>query len=106
MLLLAQVPDIWKRANVIHIHKKDDKIDVVNYRHISLMSSVGKALEKIVHTHVHDFVLEKKLKQKHTISVRFYTRRFNSKPTNLLVLYILSCPGRRQGSPCGILRHL
>ena len=45
-LLLAQVPDIWKRANVSPIrpiHKKDDKTDVVNYRSISLISSVGKA---------------------------------------------------------------
>ena len=45
-LLIAQVPDIWKRANVSPIHKKDDKTDVVNYRPISLISSVGKALEK------------------------------------------------------------
>ena len=30
-LLLAQVPDIWKRANVSPIHKKDEKTDVVNY---------------------------------------------------------------------------
>ena len=46
------------------------------------MSSVGKALEKLVHMHVRDFVLEKNKKKKPTISVRFYTRRFNSKPTN------------------------
>ena len=68
MLLLAQVPDIWKRANVIHIHKKDDKIDVVNYRPISLKSSVGKALEKLVHMHVRDFVLEKNKKNPHHFS--------------------------------------
>ena len=43
-LLLAQVPDIWKRANVSPTHKKDDKTDVVNYIPISLISSVGKAL--------------------------------------------------------------
>ena len=47
-----------EKINISPIHKKDDKTDVANYRSISLKSSVGKALEKLVHKHVHNFVLE------------------------------------------------
>ena len=45
------VPKIWKQANVSPIHKKNDPYDVSNYRPISLLSTVGKALEKNVHKH-------------------------------------------------------
>ena len=33
----STVPDIWKKANVSPIHKKDDKCSVENYRPISLL---------------------------------------------------------------------
>ena len=56
-LSLAKVPDIWKRSNVSPVYKKDDKDNVANYRPISLISSVGKAFEKAIHKHVHNFIL-------------------------------------------------
>lgn len=52
------MPDIWEKANVSPIHKKDDKTAVENHRPISLLSSFGKTLEKVVHKHVHNFLLE------------------------------------------------
>ena len=45
----SAVPDIWKKANVSPIHKKDDKSSVENYRPISLISSVGKTFEKAIY---------------------------------------------------------
>ena len=54
----GQVPIIWKQANVTPIFKKDDPSEVSNYRPISLLSTVGKALEKIVHKHVFNFFHE------------------------------------------------
>ena len=53
-----QVPIIWKQANVTPIFIKDDPLEVSNYRPISLLSTVGKALEKIVHKHVFNFLYE------------------------------------------------
>ena len=47
-LTSGKVPLIWKVANVTPIFKKDDPSVVSNYRHISLLSTVGKVLEKIV----------------------------------------------------------
>ena len=35
--------------------KKDDPSDVSNYRPISLLNTLGKVLEKIVHKHVFNF---------------------------------------------------
>ena len=40
-------PDIWKRSNILPIHKKNNKQLVNNYRPISLLSIFGKMFEKI-----------------------------------------------------------
>ena len=48
----GKFPNIWKQANVTPIYKKDDPSEVSNYRPISLLSTVGKVLEKNVHKHV------------------------------------------------------
>ena len=37
-------PDIWKRSNIIPVHKKGDKQIVDNYRPVSLSSIFGKLL--------------------------------------------------------------
>ena len=52
------MPDIWKKANVSPIHKKDDKTLVENHRPIPLLRSLGKTLEKVVHKNMHTFLLE------------------------------------------------
>ena len=39
-------PDIWKEANVSPLYKKDDSSLVSNYRPISLLSALGKVMEK------------------------------------------------------------
>ena len=51
----GQVPTSWKEANVTPIHKKDDPSIVSNYRPISLLNTIGKAMEKIVHKHLFNF---------------------------------------------------
>ena len=39
-------PEEWKKAKVIPLHKKNDKISPENYRPVSLLSSVSKVCEK------------------------------------------------------------
>ena len=51
----GQFPEAWKQANITPIHKKEDPSDPSNYRPISLLSAVGKVLEKLVHKHVFNF---------------------------------------------------
>ncbi|XP_059571254.1 uncharacterized protein LOC132244194 isoform X1 [Alligator mississippiensis] len=42
------MPEDWKKANVVPIFKKGRKVDLANYRPISLTSILGKVLEKII----------------------------------------------------------
>ena len=42
------IPSEWKLANVVPIHKKGSKVDVNNYRPISLISIIMKTYEKII----------------------------------------------------------
>lgn len=51
----SAVPTSWKEANVTPIFKKDDPSEVSNYRPISLLNTIGKVFEKLVHKHVYNF---------------------------------------------------
>ena len=55
-LATGKVPLLWKEANVTPIFKKDDPSVVSNYRPISLLSAVGKVLEKVVHEHLFNYI--------------------------------------------------
>ena len=51
----------WKKANVIPVHKKDDKQCVNNYRPISLLPVFGKFLEKLIFNEIYYFLDREKL---------------------------------------------
>ena len=53
------LPSEWKLANVVPIHKKDDKNKVVNYRPISLTSLVMKVFERILYDELYSCTHEK-----------------------------------------------
>ena len=46
------VPNCTKRAKVTPIHKKNSKLEVGNYRPISILPTISKILEKAVHSQV------------------------------------------------------
>ncbi|CAB4019872.1 Hypothetical predicted protein, partial [Paramuricea clavata] len=50
-------PDEWKLANIVPIHKKDNKDHVENYRPISLLSIISKILERCVLIRLRDHLL-------------------------------------------------
>ena len=54
-------PDIWKRSNIIPVHKKSDKQLVKNYRSISFLPIFGKIFEKIKFNKIYNFLLEERL---------------------------------------------
>ena len=49
-------PDILKVSKVIPIHKKDSKLEIVNYRPISLLSNINKILEKLMFNRLYLFL--------------------------------------------------
>ena len=57
--------ELWKRATVTPIFKKGDKSLPANYRPISLLSSCGKVLERIIFKHVYNFLNTNKLLYKY-----------------------------------------
>ena len=48
-------PDVWKQANVTPVYKKADKQIKENYRPISLLSCVGKVMERIVFNELYEY---------------------------------------------------
>lgn len=49
------VPDMWKSANVIPLHKKSDKSVLNNYRPVSILPAPSKILERIVFKRLYNF---------------------------------------------------
>ena len=49
-------PQEWKKANVVPVHKKNDKQLVKNYRPISLLPICGKIFERILYNSLFDFL--------------------------------------------------
>ena len=60
-ILEKTYPTCFKVAKVIPLHKKDDKSDPANYRPISLLSSLGKLFEKLLHKRMVKFCEKEKI---------------------------------------------
>ena len=54
-------PDVWKKANVIPIHKKGGKQVLKNYRPVSLLLIWGKTFEKLIFNPLYSFFEDHKL---------------------------------------------
>ena len=63
-------PDCLKLAMVIPIHKKGSKLEVGNYRPISLLSNINKLLVKIVHVRTYSFLEKYKCLYKYQFGFR------------------------------------
>ena len=57
-LVNGYFPDDWKQANVVPIHKKNDKQSIKNYRPVSLLHNCSKIIERILYDHLLKFLLE------------------------------------------------
>ncbi len=55
-LVSGYVPDILKVANILPLYKNKEKNLLNNYRPISLLPSLSKILEKVVHKRVYTFL--------------------------------------------------
>ncbi len=56
-----QFPSIWKEANVIPLFKKSCPHTPSNYRPISLLSCIGKVMERIMFKHIYNHLYTNKL---------------------------------------------
>ena len=69
------MPDSLKYARVIPLFKKDDKIEVGNYRPVSILDIVSKVLERVVYDQLNDYLISKDLLFKYQSGFRskFFT---------------------------------
>ena len=58
LILFGRFPQAWKFANVTPVFKKGDKQLLNNYWPISLLSGVGKTMERAVHKHVYNYCIQ------------------------------------------------
>ena len=54
-------PEVWKYANVVPVHKKNEKNMKENYRPISLLPIFGKILEKLMYDSLYSHLLSHEL---------------------------------------------
>ena len=57
----GKFPTILKTAKVTPIHKKDSKLEVPNYRPISLLSNIDKISEKLMRSRLTEFLEERQI---------------------------------------------
>ena len=49
-------PEVWKKANVVPIHKKNKKNEIINYRPISLLPIFSKVFEKLIFNNLYSYL--------------------------------------------------
>ena len=67
----SHYPDIWKKSNIIPIHKKNDKQLIPSYRPISLLPIYGKIFEKVVLNRIYDIFLNERLLNRNQSEFRY-----------------------------------
>ena len=53
--------NLWRKSNIVPIHKKGDRQCMVNYRSVSLLQICGKIFERLIFKPVFEFLEENKL---------------------------------------------
>ena len=61
LIISGQFPQSWKKANVTPVYKKGEKQLCNNYRPISLLSALGKVMERYVHKYVYNYLIQNKV---------------------------------------------
>ena len=57
----VEFPEIWKKANVVPVHKREDKMLVKNYRPISSLPIFGKFFERVIYNSLFNYFQSNRL---------------------------------------------
>ena len=55
-LASGEFPNVWKKSNIVPVHKKGDKQLIKNYRPVSLLPICGKLMEKLMFNSIFNFI--------------------------------------------------
>ena len=59
---LPHYPDVWKKYNIMPVHRKNDKQLIQNYREIFLLLIFCKMFEKVVFNRIDNFLFNERLR--------------------------------------------
>ena len=54
-IMQKKFPESWKYSKVLPLHKKDDQLEMKNYRPMAILSPLSKVLEKIVYEQIYSY---------------------------------------------------
>ena len=57
----GKYPSVWKKANVVPVHKKENRQSLKNYRPISVLPILGKIFERIIYNNFFEYLTTSKL---------------------------------------------
>ncbi len=89
----GQFPQTWKIANVTPIYKKSNPADPTNYRPISLLSCLGKIMERCIHKHLYNYLITNNLLTEYQSGFR----RGDSTTNQLVYIYNDICKALDDG---------
>ena len=85
-------PNLLKFASVIPVFKNGDNLDYINYRAVSLISNIGKLIEKIIHKRLYSFLEKNYLlfKQQYGFRNKLSTNYdwYHKKPVTMVSMYV------------------
>lgn len=58
-------PEVWRSANIIPVYKNGSKQNIENYRPISMLNSLSKLFEKLVHQAIYPFIKNNIIPEQH-----------------------------------------
>ena len=66
----GEFPNVWKRSNIVPVHKKGNKQLIKNYRPVSLLPICGKLMEKLMFNSIFNFIDTRNLLSVHQSGFR------------------------------------
>ena len=72
---MGNFPTNGKKANVVPVHKRNNKQLIENYRPISLLPVCGKILERLIYNKMFEFLTENELIPQNVITDFLYQRK-------------------------------
>ena len=98
-LMQRKFPTSWKYSKIIPLHKKASKLEMSNYRPVSILSPLSKVLEKIIYQQIYNYFTANKLFHPNLHGFR----QNRSTQTALLQMYDRWVRAASQGQVSGVI---
>ena len=98
-IIQRRFPAGWKFSKVIPLHKKQSKLEMKNYRPVTILSPLSKVLEKVIYVQIYEYFSKNKIFHP---SLHGY-RQHRSTQTALLSMYDRWVRAAAEGKVTGVI---